>query len=237
MSVLKYLAGAVASCAVVAGGLSIHAFGANAAKGTDTANSVASQPSGPLAMTNPGEPAAHASPPADSEQSPARLGDPISPADLRTLMRQASPYEQAVIADSVVTHDELVAAFAAADACIATAAEAAGNITLNPSDYSGEIPEFRGLSSADKDAFFKVGEAELGCVGTYYDHVLVGYGAAVARASRTDTAEVQRTGECLRQKGYQVLDDADWYDLALAVGAVGDDIPDFVSCKAQASRP
>lgn len=162
-------------------------------------------------------------------------GAPIPVEELPVLERTATAFEQEMLADGRVTHEELIRAFTAAEQCISAAARDIGGVEVSPADYTDDIPRFGGFVSKDKASLDQAGQAELSCVQEYFDHVYAGYGMAASYAAKQ--AIWDRTGECLRAKGYVVAPGANRTQLALAVGNPGDNIDDFYTCEARASRP
>lgn len=166
----------------------------------------------------------------DANASAAERTTPT--AELPVLLRQASEYERSLLEDGVVTRDELLGAFQAANSCIESAAAGAGSVTVHEPDLRGDEPRFGGFSSQDKASFDAVGEAELDCVEEFYNHVLAGWGMRSAYAAAQPL--LAATADCLAMRGYAVAPGATRVELALAVGNPGTPIPDFYACEAEA---
>lgn len=160
--------------------------------------------------------------------SPA-ASQPVAPAELPVLAAQASAYESAIIADGIVTRDELLGAFAKLNGCVEDAAAAVGGVTVLPADFSGDVPRLGGIESADKSAIDAVGDAALACDDEYFDHVYAAWGSSAAHDQKQPLWDA--VAACLRDRGYDTPDGLSRTEIALTVGNPGDAIPDFYACE------
>jgi hypothetical protein len=153
----------------------------------------------------------------------------VSAGDLPLLLEQASAFERAIIADGVVTREELLAAFSELNACVEDAAAAIGGVTVLPADFSGDVPRLGGIQSADKSAIDAVGDAALACDDEYFDHVYAAWGSSTARDQKQPLWD--QLAACLRGKGYDTPSGLSRTEIALTVGRPGERIPDFYACE------
>lgn len=159
----------------------------------------------------------------------------IPASDLALLLGRATSEERKALEDGVVTRDEFLRAFSAAQACTEAAAAVAGNVVVDSPVLDGEFPRFGMMHSADKGAIDQVGQAHLDCVERHFNEVLAAWGLGGATADHR--AILEATAACLRERGYRVSANANRRQLAEAVGQPGDDISDFYGCEASASQP
>ena len=206
---------------------------------TGIRSSIASEVSIRSQAAAPGEASANLGPGAGGPEDPASASprvesQPVSPEEIPVLLGQASEYERAIIADGVVTRDELLAAFGELSACVESAAAAIGGVTVLPADFSGDVPRLGGIQSADKSALDAVAAAALACDDEYFDHVYAAWGSTVARQQKQPLWD--EVAACLRAKGYDTPPGLSRTEIALTVGNPGDPIPDFYACEESISR-
>lgn len=141
----------------------------------------------------------------------------------------------AILADGVVTRDEVAGAFAAADACTRSAAAEVGGVTIGPATFTDPdgVISFGGASSASKEALDRVGSAHLACVERLFSPVLEAWQAGPAYAAHQ--AAWDRMAECLAAKGYATRPGMDLRQMAEAVGP-GAPAGDVAACQAAARQ-
>lgn len=157
----------------------------------------------------------------------------IPATDLALLLGRATAEERKALDDGVVTRNEFLGAFSAAQACTEEAAAVTGNVVVDSPVLDGDHPRFGMMHSPDKDAIDQVGQAHLDCVERHFNEVLAAWG--IGGATDGHQAILEATATCLRQLGYRVPDGANRRQLAEAVGQPGDDISDFYECEASAT--
>lgn len=183
----------------------------------------------------PSQGAAAPAEPGTSGDAPNAAAREVPAALLERLRASADATVLAILADGVVTRDEVAGAFAAADACTRAAAAEVGGVTIGPATFTdpdGAIG-FGGASSASKEALDRVGAAHLACVERLFSPVLEAWQAGPAYAA--NQAGWDRMAECLAAKGYPTRPGMDLRQMAEAVGT-GAPASDVAACQAAARQ-
>ena len=157
----------------------------------------------------------------EGQSSTPSQAQPIPAKEMPVRMANASEFEQALIADGVVTPDEYNKAVVAAWNCTVERTASIGGVTVNPLVTMNGRAQFGGHSATTREAIDAANEAHLGCVREYLDDV------SAASASGGGYARVQPAwnfiAQCMAQQGAEVPAEPNYRELREAsFAAVGD---------------